>query len=167
MAKGFSFDHARCVGCRACEMACKNRFALPVGDRRRRVHHIQGGTWPQPSLVFLSMACNHCSNPACVPACPTGAMYRDESDGIVKHDADACVGCRRCEWACPYGAVSFNAATKKVDKCEACFDQPAGPACVATCPGFALTWGDVDPMAEPTGMGLPSATLTNPNLRVD
>lgn len=167
MAKGFTFDHARCVGCKACEMACKNRFALPVGDRRRRVHYVQGGTWPQPTVVFLSMACNHCSEPACVAACPAGAMVRDETDGVVKHDKTKCVGCRRCEWACPYGAVTFNTETKKVDKCEACFDRTGGPACVATCPGDALTWGEVSPAAEPPGIKLPPSAMTKPNFRFE
>lgn len=167
MANGFTFDHKRCVGCRGCEMACKNRFALPVGDRRRRVSYIEGGTWPSPTVTFLSMSCNHCSEPSCVAACPKGALLRDENLGIVLHDQEVCVGCRRCEWACPWGAVTFNRETKKVDKCSACADRTEGPACVAVCPGGALRWGELVPKLDIPGAKVPSPSLTSPNFRFE
>lgn len=165
MAKGFKIELKKCVGCKACEMACKVRFDLPVGDRRRRVYTKESGTYPNTRLLFVSMACNHCSSPACVAACPKGALTRDEELGIVKHDKALCVGCRRCEWACPYGAITPNSVTGKVDKCEACYDQPGGPACAANCPGGAITWTDVTPHATVAGLELPDPGLTGPNIQ--
>lgn len=165
MAKGFQVDLKKCLGCKACEMACKVRFDLPVGDRRRRVYTHESGTFPDTAVTFISMACNHCTDPACVAACPKGALTRDATLGVVKHDKTKCVGCRRCEWACPYGAIAYNGTTKKVDKCEACYDRAEGPACVANCPGNAITWTDVTPDAEITGVDLPDPGLTNPNVK--
>jgi anaerobic dimethyl sulfoxide reductase subunit B (iron-sulfur subunit) len=161
MAKGFKVDLSRCIGCKACEMACKVRFDLPLGDRRRRVYTEETGAYPDTLVRFISMACNHCSNPACVAACPKGALVRDEVDGVVKHDKAKCVGCRRCEWACPYGALAFNSVTGKVDKCEACYDQAGGPACAANCTGGAIHWTDVTPADAVSGV---DAALTNPNI---
>lgn len=167
MAKGFKFDPKKCIGCKACEMACKQRFELPLGDRRRRVYTHESGEYPNTLVRYISMACNHCSDPACVKVCPKGALWRDETDGVVKHDKSKCVGCRRCEWACPYGAIAFNSVTKKVDKCEGCFDQPGGPACVANCTGGALTWeSSVTPHAELAGVKMPDSNLTNPNFEI-
>ncbi len=161
MAMGFKVDLKKCVGCKVCEMSCKTRFDLPLGDRRRRVYTEETGTYPDTSVRFVSMACNHCSSPACVAACPKSALVRDEVDGVVKHDKAACVGCRRCEWACPYGAVTFNSETGKVDKCEACYRYAEGPKCVANCPGGAIEWTDVTPADAVTGVDM---TLTDPNI---
>lgn len=165
MAMGFKFDPGKCVGCKACEMGCKIRFDLPLGDRRRRVYASETGVYPDTQLQFLSMACNHCESPACLAACPKSAISKDSVTGVVKHDKSKCVGCRRCEWACPYGAMTFNGVAKKVDKCEACYDRAGGPACVANCTGGALTWEEVVPNT-PAGFDLPSPTLTNPNFQI-
>jgi anaerobic dimethyl sulfoxide reductase subunit B (iron-sulfur subunit) len=145
-------------------MACKVRFDLPLGARRRRVYTHESGEFPETTMSFISMACNHCDNPACAAACPKGAFTRDEARGVVKHDKTKCVGCRRCEWACPYGAVTFNSATGLVSKCDACWDQDGGPACVANCTGAALTWGDITPNAELDGIDMPDPNATNPNV---
>jgi anaerobic dimethyl sulfoxide reductase subunit B (iron-sulfur subunit) len=103
------------------------------------------------------MSCNHCEEPVCVAVCPKGALYKDEATGIVLQDLDRCVGCRRCEWACPYGAIQFRSDTGQVTKCDMCFDrQQEGlePACVSTCAMSAITVVDGFDVLE-SGQGAP------------
>ena len=170
MAKGFAVDLKKCIGCKACVAVCKLRYDSPEGVSRRRVL-IKDTV---ASRVYISMACNHCANPACLAACPKGAITKD-AEGRVIHDKATCVGCRRCEWACPYGAMCFDPTTKKVDKCDACATKPGGPRCVEACHAKALQWIDVDTTFTLAGKQLvadgadllPDPTLTNPNIRFD
>ena len=179
MAKQLAFrvDISRCTGCKACQVACKDKNNLPSGVIWRRVFEYTGGTWVKsngfdlPNNVFsyfVSVACMHCENPACVYACPTGAMVK-QADGKITISADQCVGCRYCEWACPYGAPQFNAETGVMTKCNFCEDllaQGERPACVDACPFRALDFGELstlrqaDTLADPAP--LPSASLTKP-----
>ncbi len=69
---------------------------------------------------FVSLACNHCSSPACVANCPTGAMQKDEETGIVWTDHDVCIGCKTCETACPYGAPTYGEEEGYMLKCDMC-----------------------------------------------
>ncbi|MBU4214286.1 MAG: 4Fe-4S binding protein, partial [Actinobacteria bacterium] len=93
-------------------------------------------------------------------------------DGIVSVDADKCVGCRYCEWACPYSAPQFNAASGVMTKCNFCADYLAegkDPACVAACPSRVLTFGEIDDLRETYGTvddvePLPDPSITKPNL---
>ena len=92
----FYFDSNKCSGCKTCQVACKETYKLPVNNLYRKVLNYQGGTWELneagsyvPNGVFgyfVSMACNHCVDPACVANCPTGAMQKDEETGIVWTD---------------------------------------------------------------------------------
>ncbi|HOW86425.1 MAG TPA: dimethylsulfoxide reductase subunit B [Candidatus Aminicenantes bacterium] len=176
---GFFFDASACTGCKACQMACKDRHDLAAGLLWRRVYEVAGGGWRQedgiwvPSVVAynVSLACNHCQNPACALSCPVKAISRRD-DGIVLVDAGACIGCRYCEWACPYGALRFDPRTGAVSKCTFCHDDiDAGgrPACVAACPQRALDFGDLAGLEEKHGrvreiVPLPAPGLTDPAL---
>ena len=177
----FYFDASACSGCKACQVACKDKHDLPLGVRWRRVYEVTGGGWEQRgdawvSSVFaynVSMACNHCRSAICMEVCPTRAIVRRD-DGIVLIDADRCMGCRYCEWACPYGAPQYDAAAGVMTKCTFCADEvDAGrpPACVAACPLRVLDFGELEDLEARYGPGavpapLPDAALTGPGLVV-
>lgn len=169
----FDVDLFNCIGCRACEVACKQENDLPVGVRYRRVVTQEYGRYPRVAADFISLACNHCAEPACLKVCPVDAYTKRESDGVVLHDQEKCIGCLRCTWACPYGAPQFNEAKKKVEKCHFCFHRLAlgmRPACVQTCPGLALDFGPVKAVsARPnrvrTIARFSDISLTVPNIR--
>lgn len=140
---GWIFDKSRCVGCRACTVACKMENNTPTDVNWRWVYDLEAGAYPDPSVEFYSTACYHCESPACMASCPTDAITKDAQTGLVQIAQAQCVGCKYCIAACPYGAVQFNAATKKVDKCTGCVQRVEvglAPACVVTCVGGALQW---------------------------
>jgi anaerobic dimethyl sulfoxide reductase subunit B (iron-sulfur subunit) len=181
--QAFYFDASACNGCKACQIACKDKNSLPLGVNWRRVAQYGGGNWlphpTRPDLVVannitaysMSVACMHCQNPVCVQACPTQALAKRE-DGVVLLNQDACIGCRYCECACPYGAPQYNEAIGKMTKCNFCEDLLAkgvNPACVDSCPARALEAGDLDQLRAKYGTlnaiePLPQASLTNPSL---
>jgi phenylacetyl-CoA:acceptor oxidoreductase subunit 1 len=103
MRWGMLVDLRRCVGCQTCTIACKQEHALPAGVAWRFVADCEVGEYPDVRRVFLPMQCMQCSDPACVPVCPTGAS-RQRDDGIVWVEYSACVGCGYCAMACPYHA---------------------------------------------------------------
>ena len=176
MAKlGFFYDTARCTGCRACQVACKEQNKLPAGDFCRRVDTICVKDEAGEKWVHFSGACNHCENAACLSVCPTGAMYR-AADGTVQHRDDLCIGCGRCVHHCPYGAPTLDRYTGYARKCDACAERRAEgqqPACVEACPMRALHFGDLEELERKFGAGhgaslpfLPPEEGTNPNLMV-
>ena len=123
MQLGFVHNNVDCIGCRACEIACKDKNGLPAGPRFRRVQYIEVGTYPAVYAYKVNVSCNHCAKPACLPACPTGAIYKRQSDGIVDIDSTLCIGCRRCEATCPYGAPQYDPEDGIVKKCNMCVDE--------------------------------------------
>ncbi|UCH47505.1 MAG: 4Fe-4S dicluster domain-containing protein [Betaproteobacteria bacterium] len=147
MQLGFIHHNVDCIGCRACEIACKDKNGLPPGPRFRRVQYIEGGTYPEVYAYKVNMSCNHCAEPACLPACPTGAIWKRKEDGIVDIDSTLCIGCRRCEAVCPYGAPQFDPEDRIVKKCNMCVDEiDAGrkPYCVAACMMRVLDIGPIE-----------------------
>ena len=171
---GFAIDLKRCVACGTCLLACKIENNVPENIQWNRVltdggpeHETPAGTFPNLTMDNYTVACQHCENPACTKVCPVGATYKDPETGIVRQDADKCIGCRMCMAACPYSGVrSFNweepvhalefatggsgaPAHQKhtVEKCTMCYhrtSQGGIPACTELCPGRARHWGDLD-----------------------
>lgn len=171
---GFFVDMEKCVGCRACEAACKEYNALPVGVRWRKVRAREGGAFPDSSRVFMSLACNHCEKPACVAACPVKAYSKTRLDGIVEHSKERCIGCKYCTWACPYQVPQYEKEAKKVHKCELCktrIDKGLKPMCVHVCPTGALDYGNIDEFARRheevsrEALGFPNISITTPSTR--
>lgn len=181
----FYFDASACTGCKACMAACKDRSNLPVGVNWRRVHQYGGGGWVPdplnrefmiPSNIFtysVSVACMHCENPLCAQVCPAKAITK-RADGIVVVDQNVCIGCRYCEWACPYNAPQFIEERGVMSKCDFCQDlqaQGLKPACVDACVMRALDSGELDTLREKYGTEnaiepLPVASLTAPSFVV-
>lgn len=170
---GFLLDSEKCVGCRGCEMACKNEYQSDPTPRWRQVFQLNEDRYSLPTRMFFSMACNHCAAPQCLKVCPVEA-YTKREDGIVIHDHDRCIGCRLCTMACPYDRPQFNPAKGKVEKCNLCYqriDQGLKPACVAACIPGALQLVEINnQLDQTTGIlktlpGLPSPTITNPSIR--
>lgn len=170
---GFGFDPTRCTGCDACRVACEQSHGLPPASDWRRVEKLLPHAG-QSDLRFLSWACMHCTEPACLSACPARAYIKREGDGIVLHLDKRCIGCRYCTWACPYGAPRYNPDAGIVTKCDFCVDRLAEglePACVETCFSQALIFGPLEEL-EARGftttwtIGLPETGLTNPSFRI-
>ncbi len=104
------------------------------------------GDWPNSYYFYMPRLCNHCSQPSCAEACPTGAMYKNE-DGLVVRDEEVCAGSRFCMEACPYKKIYFNYERHVAQHCIGCFpriEQGVAPACVRQCPGRAVFVGWLD-----------------------
>lgn len=145
--KTLVIDLDRCIGCFACEMACKQENNVPLGVHYNKVLSIGPmGKFPDLTQYFLPTVCQHCKDAPCVKVCPTGATYQTE-DGQVLVNKEKCIGCKMCMAACPYGARSYNPEAKVVEKCTLCHHlQEVGdqPACVKVCCAKARFFGDVD-----------------------
>jgi len=177
---GFYIDSDRCTGCKTCELACKDYKDLGTDINFRRIYEYAGGNWQQDGTVwrqnvfayYLSIACNHCDDPACVKVCPSGAMHKRE-DGFVLIDESVCIGCGYCHMACPYGAPQMDKQKGHMTKCDGCHErvtqEAKKPICVESCPLRALDFGPIDALRKAYGTlaevaPLPPAHYTKPNI---
>lgn len=175
--KAFFFDMTACTGCRCCQVACKETHDLPVGVFFRQVTDFEGGVFPKLWAASLSMGCNHCNDPQCVANCPVAAQKKQAETGLVLQDINMCIGCKKCVFACPYGAPSYNPENDTVRKCDGCIVlTTAGfqPACVAACSTRALKFGDRQQYEEMARTSLltsdlsclPDSNITHPNVLI-
>ena len=156
---GFFTDTTLCIGCKACEVACKEWNNLPADDIGLTGHSydntgaLSANTWRhvkfiekgvrddaaqpfQSGWLMMSDVCKHCHNAPCLEACPTGALFRTEFDTVVVQQ-DICNGCGYCVPACPFGVVDISLLDGKAHKCTLCYDRLKGglePACAKACP---------------------------------
>lgn len=122
------FTKKNCMGCHACEVACKQEHGLGVGPRLVRVI--------EKSSDFIPVYCHHCAKAPCKEACAVEAISRNEQ-GIVLIDNDLCIGCRECIDACPFGAMQFEDKLEIAIKCDLCIERlldDKRPACMSVCP---------------------------------
>lgn len=164
MSKGVLVDLTKCIGCRACQTACKQWNQLPSAETNNygsyenplhlsavnftKIHFTETEYNNKFNFVFTKQQCMHCEEPACVTACPVSALQK-RPEGAVTYDDKRCFGCRYCMVACPFGIPSFqwDTPTPWIRKCTFCFDRQSGglkPACVTTCPTGALEFGERD-----------------------
>jgi Fe-S-cluster-containing dehydrogenase component len=146
--KGFTFDANRCTGCEACRIGCSIENRLDPRIDWRRIHSFNPRHEPGVPSLHNSLACNHCLEPACMEHCPALAYSKHAVTGAVTIDAEKCIGCKYCSWACPYDAPRFNMESGLMEKCTFCSHRLAEgrePACVALCPTGALGFADHDP----------------------
>lgn len=106
---GMVIDLNRCIGCEACTVACRAQNFTPGGVSWTRIIKEESGQFPDVTALPFPLQCQQCGNPPCVAVCPTGATYTRD-DGIVAIDYNACIGCRYCVIACPYGARTYDEA---------------------------------------------------------
>jgi formate dehydrogenase iron-sulfur subunit len=170
-AKGFFTDTSVCIGCKACEVACKQWNQLPMddllwtGSSYDNTHQLSstswrhvtfaevpgsGGSGGQTDWLMMSDVCKHCAHAGCLEACPTGAIIRTEFNTVIVQQ-DVCNGCNYCVPACPYGVIEVNMTAEsgdgKAHKCTLCYDRLTDglePACAKACPTDSIQFGDVD-----------------------
>jgi len=164
MSKAVLYDATKCIGCRACQIACKQWNEMPgvkttnegtyenppkmLAYTLTKIHFAELEDSGKFQWVFAKLQCMHCEHPACVTACPVAALQKRD-DGPVTYDDYKCFGCRYCMVACPFGVPDFewDKAIPWIRKCTFCADRlGAGlePACVATCAPEALKFGERD-----------------------
>lgn len=173
--KGLLIDTTLCIGCRGCQVACKQWNRLPAEKSRFNPTVTSPGalsatTWThiafsevaatadRPAWDFVKRQCMHCDDPACVAVCPVGAFRRSRT-GAVVHDESKCMGCRYCMLACPYDIPKFEweKTAPLIKKCTLCYDRlVAGlaPSCSKTCPTGATKFGERDSLLAEAGRRL-------------
>jgi Fe-S-cluster-containing dehydrogenase component len=153
---GLLFDATQCVGCRACQTACKEANHLPP-DRAEgegavydapldlngtTMNVIKAARGPGGETAYVKRQCMHCADPACTSVCMAGALHKD-ARGVVAYDKSTCVGCRYCMVACAFNVPKFqwHTAVPVIVKCELCRAREGGPACAEVCPRGAVVAG--------------------------
>jgi formate dehydrogenase iron-sulfur subunit len=150
-AVGVMIDLTRCTGCQSCALARKvaNRMpqpeTVPVKLDSSALTFVDTREIGTDSPVFVKRQCMQCVHPACASACTVGAL-RKTAEGPVVYDSRKCIGCRYCQYACPFGVPTYewNNVFGLIQKCQMCFQRVADgqlPACVAACPNGALQFG--------------------------
>ena len=165
---GFFTDSTICIGCKACEVACKQWNALPSdgmkwsGQSYDNTLHLSATTWRHVSFteqalpdggvkwLFNSDVCKHCTAAPCQEACPTGALIRNEYDDVYVQD-DICNGCGYCVVACPFGVLGRSEEDGGAHKCTLCYDRQRDglePACAKACPTDSIRFGPVSELKD-------------------
>ena len=164
---GFFTDTTVCIGCKACEVACKEWNQLPArnggigtlsGDSYDNTRHLDGIHWRHVKFVeqfspdrrdgrwlMMSDVCKHCVRAGCMEVCPTGAIIRTEFDTVVIQ-SNVCNGCRDCIAACPFGVIGTNPVSGTAQKCTLCYDRMQvglTPACAKACPTESIQFGPI------------------------
>lgn len=157
--KGFLVDTSRCIGCRSCQVACKQWNKLPVDKTANhggyenprdltpalynRIKFIEKEASGEISWLFFNERCMHCGDAGCMKVCPSpGALYRTK-EGIVAYNKEKCISCKYCVSACPFNIPRYG-SDDKVSKCNLCTDRIDGgmtPACAKACPTETLKYG--------------------------
>lgn len=146
--KAILMDHSICVECQACRLACQNENDFPYTIQSIKFKNQETGTYPDVDYHISRWSCFHCSSAPCVEICPVDAIYSTEQ-GMNTTDIEKCVGCHQCVGACPYEVPQMQ--DDKMYKCNGCvhlLEQDESPACVSTCPTYALDFGSQQEMAE-------------------
>ncbi len=171
-AYGFFTDTSVCIGCKACEVACKEWNQLPgndpvFGDGFDNTRSLDSQNWRHVQFIdnvpdetaqagqgkawlMMSDVCKHCKHASCLEVCPTGALIRTEFDTVFIQP-DVCNGCRNCIAACPYGVIGLDEHSNVAQKCTLCYDRLQGgmePACAKACPTQSIQFGPVDELRE-------------------
>jgi formate dehydrogenase iron-sulfur subunit len=143
---GFLIDASRCIDCRACLVACSVENNVPMDSTRIWIKETGIiGDYPDLKRFSAPYHCMHCNDPSCVSACTVGALQKNEQ-GIITYDAERCIGCRYCMYACPFEVPNFqwDQRLPLIVKCDLCVNRLAEeqpPACAATCPTQAIMFG--------------------------
>ena len=139
-----------CIDCELCLKACRETNSVPHGGYRTTILERSIPVSPEENeRVFMPILCNHCNQAPCTRVCPTGATYKDKTNGIVLMNQDTCIGCKTCMAACPYNARYFNDEVRAIDKCNFCSDtklkESGGKttACASACPAGVRVFGDL------------------------
>ncbi len=160
MQKTMLIDTSKCIGCRACQAACKQWNQLPAEKTEFRGSYENPArfspiTWTKIVFreheengklrwLFAKQGCMHCTEAACIKVCPANAIYRTEF-GTVKIDPQRCIGCNYCAANCTYQVIGFDQAANVARKCTFCHDRISNgriPACAKACPTGAITYGE-------------------------